>query len=251
MHCAPLRKEPVKPSLSPDPVAALRRAGRALLGLLYPPLCLGCEARLPDAEPTVPLCDTCLRSIPRADAALLTARLADFPGGSASFGRCFALWLFDEGTTIQQVQHAAKYHNRPTLGVRLGRWIGEGLCEAGGPVPDLVVPVPLHRVRQLERGYNQSGQLARGIAEVLGADVGEELLVRRRATRSQTALDKKARWQNVADAFALSDPDAVAGRHVLLVDDVITTGATVVATAAPLRDAGASVDLAVLACTRE
>ncbi len=224
---------------------------RAVLGLIYPPLCLGCDDRLPDPEPAVPLCDACLRSIPRADADLLADRLGDFPDGPAGFDHAFALWLFDEGTTLQRVQHAVKYHNRPTLGVRLGRWVGEGLREQAFPAPDLVVPVPLHRVRELERGYNQSERLARGIADVLGAEVGDGLLVRQRATRSQTTLDKKARWRNVAEAFALRDPAAVAGRRVLLVDDVITTGATVVAAAVPLREAGAGVDLAVLACTRD
>lgn len=241
----------MKPPLSPGPTATLRRAGRALLGLLYPPLCLGCEARLPDPEPPVPLCEACLHAIPRADAALLADRLADFPGGPNNFDRCFALWLFDAGTTIQRVQHATKYHNRPSLGARLGRWIGEGLREAGGPAPDLVVPIPLHRVRELERGYNQSERLARGIADVLGAELGADTLARPKATRSQTTLDKQARWRNVSGAFVLSDPAAVAGRRVLLVDDVITTGATVVAAAAPLRKAGATVDLAVLACTRD
>src|SRR5690606_16767021 len=174
-----------------------------------------------------------------------------FDAGPADFDHAFALWLFDEGTTLQRVQHAVKYHNRPTLGVRLGRWIGEGLRERRVPTPDLIVPVPLHRVRRLERGYNQSERLARGIADILDAEVDDDLLVRRRATRSQTSLDKQARWRNVAEAFALSDPAAVAGRRVLLVDDVITTGATVVAAAAPLREAGAVVDLAVLACTRD
>lgn len=224
---------------------------RAVLGLIYPPLCLGCEDRLPHPEPAVPLCDACRRSIPRADAGLLADRLDDFDAGPADFDHAFALWLFDEGTTLQRVQHAVKYHNRPTLGVRLGRWIGEGLRERRVPTPDLIVPVPLHRVRRLERGYNQSERLARGIADILDAEANDDLLVRRRATRSQTSLDKQARWRNVAEAFALSDPAAVAGRRVLLVDDVITTGATVVAAAAPLREAGAVVDLAVLACTRD
>src|SRR5690606_21925965 len=111
------------------------------------------------------------RSIPRADAGLLADRLDDFDAGPADFDHAFALWLFDEGTTLQRVQHAVKYHNRPTLGVRLGRWIGEGLRERRVPTPDLIVPVPLHRVRRLERGYNQSERLARGIADILDAEV--------------------------------------------------------------------------------
>lgn len=239
----------MKPILPHGPTAALRSVGRAFLGLLYPPLCLGCEARLPDPAPAVPLCAACLRSIPRAEPGLLRDRLALLPHGLV-FERPFALWVFDEGGTIQRVQHAAKYNNRPGLGVRLGRLVGEGMREAAAPAPDLVVPVPLHRVRQLERGYNQSLQLALGIGEGFGVPA-REVLVRRRPTRSQIALTKAARWENVSGAFALVEAGAVAGRRVLLVDDVLTTGATAVAAAAPLRAAGATVDLAVLACTRE
>ena len=241
----------MKPPLSPGPVAALRRTGRALLALVYPPLCLGCEARLPDPEPAASLCDACFHALPRADAALLRDRLASVPGGRDPFEHVFALWIFDEGGAIQHVQHAVKYRNRPTLGLRLGVLIGQGLHDAGTPAPDLVVPIPLHRVRALERGYNQSERLARGIAEALGAPVEGGVLVRGRATRTQTALDKQARWRNVSGAFKVATPSAVAGRRVLLVDDVMTTGATVVAAAEPLVAAGAIVDLALLACTRD
>lgn len=241
----------MKPPLSPGPLAVLRRTGRALLTLVYPPLCLGCEARLPDPEPAVSLCDACLHALPRADDALLRDRLAHVPGGSDAFEHVFALWVFDAGGAIQHVQHAVKYRNRPTLGLRLGELIGQGLREAGAPRPDLVVPVPLHRVRALERGYNQSERLAQGIAAGVGAPVGDGVLVRRHATRTQTALDRQARWRNVSGAFAVATAGAVAGRRVLLVDDVMTTGATVVAAARPLLAAGATVDLALLAATRE
>lgn len=240
----------MKPIVPHGPSAALRSVGRALVGLLYPPLCLGCDVRLPDAPSDVPLCPACLRAIPLAESGALQARLARLPDGPAAFDRTVALWLFDEGGIVQRVQHAAKYGNRPSLGVRLGRWIGEA-WPPDHPPPDLVVPVPLHRTRELERGYNQSRQLAEGIADALGAPLRADLITRRRATHSQTALSQSARWTNVADAFALADAEAVAGRRVLLVDDVATTGATVVAAAAPLRAAGATVDLAVLACTRD
>ena len=241
----------MKPIVPHGPSAALRSVGRALVGLLYPPLCLGCEVRLPDGTRDLPLCPACRRAIPRAEAEALRPRLDRLPSGTVAFDRTFALWLFDDGGIVQRVQHAAKYGNRPSLGVRLGRHVGEAWRATGAPTPDLVVPVPLHRTRRLERGYNQSRQLALGLGDALAAPVRDDLLVRRRPTRSQTALSQSARWTNVADAFALTDADAVAGQRVLLVDDVATTGATGVAAAAPLRAAGATVDLAVLACTRD
>ena len=118
-------------------------------------------------------------------------------------------------------------------------------------MPDRIVPVPLHRQRRLERGYNQSERLAAGLAAVLELPVEAERLTRPRPTRSQTALSKPERWRNVEAAFAVPDPGGVGGQRVLLVDDVLTTGATAVAAARALRSAGAVVDLAVLACTRD
>ncbi len=243
------QEKPVKATPSSGPVRLLRTFGRALLGVLYPPLCLGCEVRLPDAEASLPLCSACLRRLPRAEPGTLRARLDRLP--ASAFSHVSALWLFDEGGTLQQIQHALKYGNRPTLGVRLGRLVGEAWREAGYPVPGLVVPVPLHRPRRLERGYNQSERLAAGIAEVLDVPLRTDLLTRTRPTRSQTTLSQSARWQNVDGAFGLQEVEHLSGQRVLLVDDVFTTGATAVAAAAPLRSAGATVDLSVLACTRE
>lgn len=241
----------MKPLLPSGPTAALREVAGALAGLVYPSLCLGCDVRLPAPEPEMLLCPACVRAIPRAEVGALEKRLARLPEGPIAFAAARALWLFDDGGTVQRVQHVAKYGNRPSLGVRLGRAIGRAWAEAGQPSPDLVVPVPLHRLRRLERGYNQSHRLALGISEALSVPIRDDLLTRRRATRSQTNLSQAARWTNVADAFALTSDEAVAGRRVLLVDDVVTTGATAVAAAAPLRAAGARADLAVLACTRD
>ena len=233
------------------PALLLRRLGAALLDVLYPPLCLGCDDRLPPDDDALPLCPDCLRALPRAEPGLLHPRLADLPGGPAAFAHADALWLFDDGGTMQRIQHALKYGNRPSLGVRLGRLVGEAWRERGAPAPDLVVPVPLHRRRRLERGYNQSERLATGIAAVLGCPVRADGLARPYPTRSQTSLSKTERWRNVERAFAVPAPDALAGKRVLLVDDVLTTGATAVAASRVLRSAGAHVDLAVLACTRD
>lgn len=238
-------------AVSYGPALLLRRLGRALLDVVYPPLCIGCDDRLPPDTPALFLCAECLRALPRAEPGVLLSRLADLPGGTAAFGHAAALWLFDDGGTLQRLQHALKYGNRPTLGVRLGRLVGEAWREHGRQTPDLIVPVPLHRRRRLERGYNQSERLAAGLADVLDRPVDAEGLARPRPTRSQTSLSKPARWRNVERAFAVPDPEAVAGHRVLLVDDVLTTGATAVAAAHLLRTAGAKVDLAVLACTRD
>ncbi|MDX1530999.1 MAG: phosphoribosyltransferase family protein [Rhodothermales bacterium] len=241
-------KEPVKASRPRPLLAPLAPLGRALLDLVYPPLCLHCADRLPPAAP-LPLCQACRRRLPRAEPVALDGRLADFPGGPAAFDRRFALWTFDRSGPLQHLQHALKYGNRPGLGVALGRVVGEALGPGSCGI-DAVVPVPLAKRRRLERGYNQSERLASGVADVLGVPVRADWLRREKPTRSQTALSKRQRWENVHDAFAGPAPGTLAGRHVLLVDDVFTTGATVAAAARPLRTAGARLSLAVLACTR-
>lgn len=219
--------------------SGLRTLGAGLAGLVYPALCLGCERRL--SEPTLALCPTCLRSLPRADAALVAAALTD-----STIEHAVALWTFDPGGTVRRVQHALKYGGRPSLGVPLGRLVGRAFLEAG-VLPDVVAPIPLSHVRRLERGYNQAAGLAEGVAEELGARVEIDLLVRTRATQKQSKLSRARRRENVAGAFALRNGANVAGLRVLLVDDVLTTGATVDAAARVLAEVGATVDVAVLA----
>lgn len=226
---------------------ALRTVGRGLMDLVYPPRCLGCGARPESA--VLPLCPRCLQSLERAPTMGVAARLDRLPAGRGLFADSFALWVFDRDGTLQEVQHAFKYGDRPRYGVALGRLVGDAYAEEA-PVPDGVVPVPLHRTRQLERGYNQSRMLAEGVAEALACPLRPGLLSRPHPTRSQTNLSREERWRNVQGAFAAS-PDAAAG-HWLLVDDVLTTGATATAAGRTLADAGAeAVSLATLALARQ
>ena len=237
------------------PIPALdspRALAQALLGLAYPALCLGCDRRLPTTvrDDGIPLCPSCQRSLPRASEAILAERLSALPAAKGVFEHTFALWVFDSGGTVQRLQHALKYRNRPALGHAYGRLLGRALTQAHPQAAyELVLPIPLSRVRHLERGYNQSHQLALGLAEAFTPRpaVPDDLLLRTRPTRSQTALSRDRRWTNVADAFAAIEPEALQNCRVLLVDDVLTTGATLTAAALPLRDAGATVDLAVFA----
>lgn len=237
----------ILPQLGPTITRGIRIFGRGLLDVIYPPRCLGCGARV--ESPQLPLCPRCLQSMERAPAMGVAARLDRLPVGRGVFDGAMALWVFDKAGTLQSVQHALKYENRPRYGVPLGRLIGRAYAELH-PDPDGVVPIPLHHTRRLERGYNQSAMLAEGVADALECPYESDLLRRPHPTRSQANLSRKQRWQNVREAFT-ADPACVGGRW-LLVDDVLTTGSTAVAAAQTMADAGAeALFLATLGLARQ
>jgi len=222
----------------------------AALDLMFPPLCLACDDRLPPGGRAVPLCPACRRTLPPAHPEAIDERLARMGEDASILAHRLALWTFDDGGVLQRLQHTLKYGDRPTLGVVLGREIGRLWRARSYPVPDLIAAIPLSRVRFLERGYNQAERLATGAAEALGV-TASPILSRTRSTRSQTRLSRSERRRNVDGAFSVESETRLEGRRVLLIDDVVTTGATSLAAAAPLSAAGAVVDVAALALTRD
>lgn len=197
-----------------------------------------------------PVCPHCLRHIERPDPDAVRRRLARSPQALDWIDDAFCLWMFDRGGRVQRIQHRVKYGNRPLLGQALGRLMGLTLAGVLPPA-DGVIAVPLHPLRRLERGYNQSRMLAGGLAEICALPLLDDVLLRTRATRSQTRLSRHARIENVRGAFSVTTPDTVTGRALLLVDDVLTTGATGAAAARALRESGAlGVTLVTLALAR-
>ena len=143
-----------------------------------------------------------------------------------------SLFYYSRDNDYKELLHAVKYGGNVATGRWLGRILGEKMREAAYPRPDVIVPVPLHWRRQWKRGYNQAEVIARGISEGLSGDIPvlTGILRRVRYSTSQTRMSVGSKWENVSGAFVLRDPAgasrALAGRHVLLVDDVLTTGAT-------------------------
>ena len=176
-----------------------------------------------------PLCGPCRRRAPGFDYARSAARYED---------------------VMREALHAFKFRGRRALAAPLGELLVEameGRLPAG--VPALLVPVPLHPRRERERGFNQASLLARRVGRAWRVPVPDDVLVRAVATPSQTELDAPARRANVRDAFRLRRPELVVGRHVLLVDDILTTGATLSECARCLREGGA-VTVGALAVAR-
>ncbi len=234
----------------------VRHGLRRALDVVLPPLCIACRVPVSDhgalcpqcwAQVTFirpPVCDRLGTPLPYAlGQGALSAEAIDNP---PAFDHARGALLFDG--VGQQLIHGLKYADRLTLAPVLARW----MVHAGEDVltgADLLLPVPLHWTRLFRRRFNQAAELARHIHLATGIAWSSDSLLRQKATPHQTGLNRDDRHENVADAFVVREGDErIAGAHVVLVDDVLTTGATADACARVLRRAGARrVDVLVAA----
>lgn len=208
-----------------------------ITALFLPAACPVCGGALHEGDGA--FCMVCRTTVPQTDFWLhadnrLAGRLREqFPIEQAS-----AFVWFIQGSTWQRAIHNFKYRDRWRTAREMGVWFGHHLADSGlyGTV-DCVVPVPLHARRLIRRGYNQSDYAAEGIAAGLGAPVLHGALGRLRNNPSQTTRSSAGRWENVRDLFRVRRPAELAGRHILLVDDVITTGSTLLSCAEALFEA--------------
>jgi ComF family protein len=170
---------------------------------------------------------------------LLLKKLEERLHGEVVFTHALAYYKFYKSGLTQRLLHHMKYRDRPDLAMLAGRWFGgEIAAHFSGEVFDMIVPVPLHRKKERKRGYNQSVYLARGIAESTGIPV-QDVLLRTKYSDTQTHKSRIERWQNVSGIFQLRDPQRITGKHVLLVDDVVTTGATLESCGCTIMNGGA------------
>jgi len=214
----------------------LKDLGAGLAELLFPKLCAGCRLSLTGGEAVVCLhCElqlpfTAYHHQPDNDTVM---RLA----GRFPFLHATSLLYFHHHSLVQDLIHGLKYSGKLRYGYYLGAQLGRTIVGAGWQ-PDAVIPVPLHKRKERQRGFNQSAIIAGAMAKELGLPVLGDALIRNRNTPSQTDKTRGERVANVRHAFTLRQPAAVRGRHILLVDDVLTTGATIESCALALMDAG-------------
>jgi ComF family protein len=208
------------------------------IGLFYPEVCICCGAGLNAKEELV--CTMCIYKLPKTN----FHKYAENPLAKVFWGRVdissvAAYCHYQKGNKVQDLVHELKYNGKKELGNYLGDWYGHDLKTS--PLfnkADLIIYIPLHPSKLRKRGYNQSAHFAEGLSQSMGIPVLHAALSRTKNTDTQTRKSRYERWENVEGIFKVEKADEMKGKHVLLVDDIITTGATIEACVVELNKAG-------------
>lgn len=218
-----------------------------LLSIFFPSHCYSCGKPLVGDERY--LCEECMLHLPTTHFAAVPNNLTEqlfmgrFPLKAAT-----SLLYYKDGGEAQKLIHHIKYHEKVGFGEQLGRQLGKELAASGRfDEVDVLVPIPLHPMKQLRRGYNQSELICKGIAATFPRPICTSALKRRSYTATQTHKNRIQRMENIQGVFWLKRPKAIEGKHILVVDDVITTGATTSACCQELLKApGVTISIASL-----
>jgi len=208
---------------------------RRLLDLISPRLCVVCGHRLTVTEEVI--CAKCNFHLPRTDfhRNAYENEMAKLFWHQIPIERATAFFYYQPHSSTANIIYQLKYKNHPEIGEVMGRMVGKELMPSGFfDGIDGIVAVPLTKKRQRQRGYNQSMEIARGISEVTGLPIFDKVVKRVSFKGSQTSLGRWDRNENVEKVFELIDPTAIHGKHLLVIDDIVTTGATCIACAKEL-----------------
>lgn len=221
----------------------------SIINLFYPRVCSACGEPLLKDEETV--CLKCRFTLPKTGYELNPDNpLAQTFHGRVKFHAVTACFFFAKSGKVQHLIHELKYKGNKEAGLFLGQQLGESIKKA--PLfqgIDYLIPVPLHPKREKQRGYNQSLMIAKGIHEVTGIPIGDKYLVRAVHTATQTKKSAEERFKNVKDIFEVHCANELENKHILFIDDVLTTGATLEACAHQLESIpGIVMSAATAAC---
>ncbi len=198
------------------------------ISLIYPKLCIVCQEHL--SSDNNQLCLTCQNALPETNFHLTPTdnELIQRFWGRVELEGAYAFYYFSKSGRVQRLIHQIKYKGNHDLGTRLGAMYGEVLKDTSVfQAIDLILPVPLHPKKKIRRGYNQSEMIVKGIAQATNKPWRSDVLIRTVNTTTQTQQKSRAaRFENVKDAFQVTNTQILENKHILLIDDVITTGAT-------------------------
>jgi len=212
----------------------LKEVAHGLVHFFYPRLCEGCNRPLLGKEDV--LCLSCGLELPKTDFHHMPGNDTEMRlAGRVPFIRASSFAYFTNDGLLQHLLHGLKYLNKKEIGVYLGKQFGNDLLKTDWVQSiEAIIPVPLHPKKEAARGYNQSVLIGDGMSEVLHIPLLAQTLIRTRQTESQTQKNRAERLENMKDAFLVKDMSTLKGKHVLLIDDVLTTGATLEACALAL-----------------
>jgi ComF family protein len=226
---------------------AVQKYIQGFVSLFYPKYCFACNTTLLGNEDY--LCTMCRHTLP----VTLFHEHKDNPVEKLFWGRikvenATAFMFYDKGNKYGHLLHQFKYKGFLEIGLMLGTMFGNQLIDTDFKEIDLIIPVPLHRAKLRKRGFNQSEIFAQGISGVLGKPLIGKALKRNVFTSTQTKKGRYERWKNVSNIFEVRNPESLQNKHILLIDDVITTGATLEAAGnAILKIEGTKLSVATMA----
>lgn len=219
-------------------IAAIKNTLTYSLDFFIPRTCNACNNYSRSNQQLI--CDNCSRELIKVSNDKLPNYYSDAFGTSRIISDFYPLFEFNKDSPIQSLLHELKYNSKFRIGVMLGEMIAEQYYDQlNRHAIDYIIPIPLHRVKKAERGYNQAYYITKGISNKIKIPLAVNKIKRIKFTKSQTTFTREERIANLQNAFALKKPSTVKDRIILLVDDVVTTGSTTNECAKVLREAGA------------
>jgi len=205
---------------------ALKKIIQNTIHLFYPHICTGCGSDILSKENL--LCARCLNDLPVTGFAVHPNNpVEEIFWGRINLKAAHSEFYFDKDALIQHLVHQLKYKSNQSIGVYLGELMGKTLLNSKRfENIDALIPLPLYAEKERKRGYNQAAIICNGMSQIMNIPVITTKLQRQRYTETQTKKHRTERWENVEGSFKVNDADALKGKHLLLVDDVVTTGAT-------------------------
>lgn len=197
-----------------------------LIHLFYPHICVGCGSDV--IEHGQVICAQCFSNLPVTDYFLYANNPVErLFAGRILVQQAGSAFYFTKQSLLQNIMHEIKYRGNIEAGLFIGKQTGIALQQSGRFADiDVIVPMPLSNRRARQRGYNQAAIMTQGMAEILKKPVEDHVAIRKINTATQTGKDRTSRWQTMQHAFTVNDKAALSNKHVLLVDDIVTTGAT-------------------------
>lgn len=208
-----------------------------IMFFVFPECCEVCGRLLSGGEKII--CSPCLLGLPRTNFHMETDNpVAKLFWGRVSIALATSWFYFNKGSDYRHLLHRLKYQGRADIGIYLGKLFASELIDSGFVKADMLIPVPLHPKKQRKRGYNQSIKISEGMRAVLNIPVNGTALIRSSDTDTQTRRNRFDRFLNMKDKFEVRNPDQIAGKTILLIDDVVTTGSTLEACTQVLLESG-------------